>query len=62
MGSFGIFHWLFVLLVLIVPFWKIVARAGYSGAWSLLLFVPVVNIVALWVFATSRWPNVAERS
>jgi uncharacterized membrane protein YhaH (DUF805 family) len=62
MGSFGIVHWLFLLLILLVPFWKIVARAGYSGAWSLLLFVPVVNVVALWVFASSRWPNDSVRT
>ncbi|HEX6039404.1 hypothetical protein [Longimicrobium sp.] len=48
-----------VLLVLVVPFiavWRIVAKAGYAGAWAFLLFVPLVNVIALFVFAFSNWP------
>nr|WP_315398263.1 hypothetical protein [uncultured Duganella sp.] len=67
MGSYGIWHWgilfsaffLFPLFY-IIPLWKIVAKAGYSGAWSLLGLVPVLNFVMLWVFAFSAWPR--ERS
>ena len=40
----------------VIPLWKIVSKAGYHGAWALLALVPLVNIVALWVFAFSRWP------
>lgn len=67
MGSFSIYHWIIVIfmvtvfpLLYLVPTWKIVSKAGYSGAWSLLSFVPVVNLVMLWVFAFSTWPR--ERS
>jgi lipopolysaccharide export LptBFGC system permease protein LptF len=55
----GEFHgsgMLVLLIFVIVPIWKIVSKAGYSGAWSLLSVVPVVNLVALWIFAWSRWP------
>lgn len=48
-----------VLLVMVVPFialWRIVSKAGYAGAWALLLFVPVVNVIALIAFAFSEWP------
>ncbi len=48
-----------VLLVMVVPLiavWRIVSKAGYSGAWALLLFVPLVNVIALLVFAFSEWP------
>ena len=48
-----------VLLVMVVPFialWRIVAKAGYAGAWALLLFIPLVNVIALLVFAFSEWP------
>jgi hypothetical protein len=43
-------------LVFVLPCWQIVRKAGFSGAWALLAFVPLVNVIALWVFAFSRWP------
>jgi len=65
MGSLSIWHWLVVLLffglVPLVPAWRILARAGCAGAWALPIFVPVVNVVALWIFAFSRWPNAMPR-
>lgn len=60
MGSFSIWHWLCLLIFLaiyIVPLWRIVSKAGFSGAWSLLTFVPLINVVMLWVFAFARWPR-----
>lgn len=64
MGSFSIWHWIIVFLMFfafpiayIIPAWKIVKKAGYSGLWSLLGFVPVLNVVMLWVFAFSSWPR-----
>lgn len=48
-----------VLLGMVLPFiaiWRIISKAGYAGAWALLLFVPLVNLVALFVFALSEWP------
>jgi hypothetical protein len=59
MGSFSIWHWIIVLIYLVVfvlPCWRIVSKAGYSGAWSLISLVPLLNIVALWVFALIKWP------
>lgn len=47
---------LVLVLVVLIPAWRIVSRAGYSGAWSLLLLVPVVNVIAVFVFAFSEWP------
>ena len=61
--GFGLFQLLFVLayiLVFMVPVWKIVSKAGYSGAWSLLALIPLLNIIMLWVFAFARWPNAEE--
>lgn len=60
MGSFSIWHWVILLvmtLTTIVPSWLIVKKAGFSGAWSLLMLVPVVNFFAIWVFALMRWPT-----
>ena len=47
---------LIVLVVIIVSAWKGVSRAGYSGVWSLLLVIPLVNIIMIYVFAFSTWP------
>jgi uncharacterized membrane protein YhaH (DUF805 family) len=60
MGEFSIWHWVifFVLLFFsILPLWKILNKAGFSGWWSLLSLIPVINAVALYVFAFSKWPN-----
>jgi len=54
--GFGPFGFLIVAVIAVIPIWKIVAKAGYSGAWSLLMFVPLVNLIMLWVFAFSTWP------
>ena len=43
-------------LLIVAPAWRIVAKAGYAGALSLLLLVPLVNVVALFAFAFSTWP------
>ena len=59
MGSFSIWHWMIVafgIAVFLVPAWRIAKRAGFSGALSLLMLIPVVNIVLLWVFAFITWP------
>ena len=41
-----------------IPSWRIITKAGYSGAWTLIIFVPVLNLVFYWVFAFSEWPAV----
>jgi hypothetical protein len=60
MGQFSVWHWLIVLvyaLILIVPFWRIFPRAGMPSPLSILMGVPLVNIVLLWVLAFKRWPG-----
>jgi uncharacterized membrane protein YhaH (DUF805 family) len=59
MGSFGIVHWLIFVLVFaiwIIPAWRITSKAGYAGAWSLILLVPMVGAIAIWAFAFTKWP------
>ena len=52
-----------ILVAMLYPYVRIIRRAGYSGWWSLIMFVPIVNIVMLWVFAFAKWPAIdrAER-
>ena len=54
-------YWVMFAIYLIVtgiPTARILARTGYSRWWTLLNFIPLVNIVALWVLAYRRWPAV----
>ncbi|WP_339133268.1 MAG: hypothetical protein WGN25_12310 [Candidatus Electrothrix sp. GW3-4] len=48
-----------ILCILAIPVWllsKILDKAGFSGWFSLLGIIPIVNIIALWVFAFISWP------
>jgi hypothetical protein len=40
--------------------WRIAVQAGYSGPMSLLMLLPLVNIIILLIFAFSEWPVQAE--
>ncbi len=56
----GILIYLIILLALvilgIIIWWKIFSKAGYSGALSLLMLVPIANFIVLLVLAFGRWP------
>jgi hypothetical protein len=49
-----------VAVLSIVAGVKIVSKAGYSGWWVLIAFVPVVGTVFLFIFAFSDWPILRE--
>jgi hypothetical protein len=53
---------LIIAVILIVPFWQLFSKAGYSGWWSLLMIIPVVNLIALYVLAFSSWPALSRSS
>jgi len=44
----------------IIVYWRIFAKAGYSGALGLLMFVPIANIVMLCILAFGEWPIYRE--
>lgn len=54
MGGFGVVHWLiFAAAVALIayPLGLILKRLGYSPLWAALAFIPLVNIVGLWLIA-----------
>ena len=51
----AIFGLIFLILFIII-YWRIFSKAGYSGALSLLLLIPIVNIIMLCVLAFGNWP------
>ena len=67
MSSFGTWYWIGILLLVLLVwafvaiFGRILMRAGYSRWWLLTLFVPVVNLVMVWVFAFANWPGSKAR-
>lgn len=60
MGSFSVWHWLIVLLLVVLPTWfggRIARKAGLSGVWGLGFVVPLTAIITLWVLAFREWPK-----
>jgi hypothetical protein len=45
-----------IWIVFLIAYIKIISKAGYSGWWVLIMFVPIVNVVMLLVFAYKEWP------
>ena len=43
--------------VIVIPFWQIFKKAGFSPWLSVLMAVPVLNAVMLYFLAFARWPN-----
>ena len=60
MMTLSVWHWLVLMLFLVLPAWlfsRIVVKAGFPAWYAVLGLVPVVNVIALWLFAYARWPN-----
>ena len=55
-GFFELLVMMLPILLVIPPAWRILRRTGFSGAWSLLLLIPLVNLVVVYVFAFTDWP------
>ncbi len=51
------FAWLVMVVVAIIPFWRICARVGFSPWLSLLIIVPLANIIFFYFLAFSEWPS-----
>ena len=62
MRSLGIAELIIVLffvgiaVVSLVPWFMIYKKAGYNPAMGCLMFIPIANIVMLFVLAFSQWP------
>lgn len=59
MGNFSIWYWLILTVMFFlgaVPLWRISRKAGFPGLLGLLMFIPLLNLVLLWVFTFTKWP------
>jgi hypothetical protein len=46
---------LVILLIVVVPFWQIFKKAGFSPLFSLLMPIPLVGFVMIYVLAFAPW-------
>jgi hypothetical protein len=46
-----------ITFVVIIPFWRIFKKAGFSPWLSLLMLIPIANLFALYYLAFARWPE-----
>lgn len=60
MDNFG-FPLIIALILIGIPAAVVLGKAGYSRWWAILAFIPVVNLIGLWVFAFSNWPVLRNR-
>jgi hypothetical protein len=49
--------WLVGAIIAIIPFWRICQRIGWSPWLSLLMAVPLVNLIFIYILAFSNWPS-----
>lgn len=60
MAGYGPGHWLLfaaMIAVFLYPIGRILGRVGLSPFWSILAVIPLVNLIALWLFAFVEWPE-----
>jgi hypothetical protein len=60
MGHWSIWHWvIFVAAVALIlyPTGQILKRIGFSPFWSVLAFIPILNVIGLWIVALVDWPR-----
>jgi hypothetical protein len=50
----------FIVILSVLPFWKIFGKAGFSPWLSVLMLVPVVQIVLLYFIAFADWPALQQ--
>ncbi|KAB0470710.1 hypothetical protein F7Q91_21535 [Vibrio chagasii] len=60
MGGISIWQLIILSLILVLPvliFGPILKKAGFSRWWSLVMLLPIGNVIAIWVFAYVKWPS-----
>ena len=50
-------YWLIGAILVVIPFWRICQRLGYNPWLSLLMALPLVNLIFLYVLAFADWPS-----
>ena len=63
-GWFGFwgFGWPLMAAIAVIPFWRICTRVGHSPWLSLLILIPMVNLIFLYILAFGEWPELRGTS
>ncbi|MGB3277655.1 MAG: hypothetical protein WBA92_00530 [Pseudorhodobacter sp.] len=62
MGFSGLLMIVVYAAVVVVPFYQLWKRTGHNGWLSLLMLIPLVNLVMLYVLAFKQWPALPDRN
>jgi uncharacterized membrane protein YhaH (DUF805 family) len=57
MSGFGPLWILLISAIVVLPVWRICTKAGYSGWLSLLVLIPVANLIFVYFLGFSEWPS-----
>ena len=60
MYGYGGYNWLwFIIMIALVvyPVGRILSRIGFSPLWSIIVVIPLANLIALWMLALVDWPG-----
>ena len=60
MGDWSIGHWIMFAVIaalILYPTGRILSRMGFSPFWSVVAFIPLANIIGLWIVALAAWPR-----
>ncbi len=57
MRGFELLWMLLFSVIVVVPFWRICTKAGYSGWLSFLAVIPVANVFLVFFLGFSDWPS-----
>lgn len=49
------FFMVVIAIIMVIPYWMIYKKAGFSPWLAILMIVPLVNLVLLYVVAFSQW-------
>lgn len=58
-----VIFYILLLALFIFVMWlgvKIIQKAGLDPRLVVFLLIPIVNIILIWVFAFTKWPNLKE--
>lgn len=57
MHGSGLIGLLVAIVVVGFPVWRILTRLGLSPWLTVLAFIPVVNVISLWLLSYANWPS-----
>lgn len=57
----GLLGYVIVAVIVVIPFWRIFEKAGKAPALSLLMLLPIVNLIMLYVLAFSEWSRASQQ-